>query len=757
MTNRIPLIVNAGAAQIQELSTSDNLLMPGTDIVGANTINTSNVIASANITASYFLGNGAFLTGISGGGNSTYTDANVQALLNGNITGNIIPAGNGTQTLGNATNPWESLYVSNATIYIASVPLTVDGVTLQVDGANVVTESIAGLVTVTSLDTTDLTSPGNVTLGNVNITGNVNIPGNITQVNGNSGQFFGNTSTGFGALYAGITTGYIVQDDTVIQVSADYNEFAQVNIQNINSGVNATSDFVATNDIGDNNLYYVNMGIASGSFIGASGNSLGSVIDAGDAYLYTLGNTGNAIGGNLVVGAGTAGKLIKLIAGSGADTDVTMVIDTATTAATSTTTGAVRVSGGMGVTGNVFSGNVLTAGNVTAAGGSIGNLTVSGTINAGNINANVSGSITSAINVTGNSQPNITSVGTLTSLSVAGNSVITGNLQVTGNVTYINSNVVAIGDLMINVANNASNASQALGGGLGVGPVGAEYATFTYNNSPSYWVSDVSLYVNGNIIAIENIDTTGNINGGNIDSTGNITAVSVIGNVLASTGNVEVSGNVNAAYAVNAVNIGGNLTSSIQSNVTSLGTLTSLSVSGNVNTNGNISTTGNVTAATLNISGIVNTNANGAGNIGSSTTYFNTVFAKSTSAQYADLAEVYVGDTTYAPGTVLSFGGTAEVTQSNVDLDVTIAGVVSTNPAYIMNTSEVSPNMVVVALTGRVPCFVVGPVTKGAMMVSAGNGAARAEKSPVIGSVIGKALQSFDGEFGTIEIVVGRL
>ena len=61
-----------------------------------------------------------------------------------------------------------------------------------------------------------------------------------------------------------------------------------------------------------------------------------------------------------------------------------------------------------------------------------------------------------------------------------------------------------------------------------------------------------------------------------------------------------------------------------------------------------------------------------------------------------------------------------------------------------------------VALTGRVPCKVVGPVTKGAMMVSAGNGAARAESNPKIGSVIGKALANFDGEAGVIEVVVGR-
>jgi hypothetical protein len=61
-----------------------------------------------------------------------------------------------------------------------------------------------------------------------------------------------------------------------------------------------------------------------------------------------------------------------------------------------------------------------------------------------------------------------------------------------------------------------------------------------------------------------------------------------------------------------------------------------------------------------------------------------------------------------------------------------------------------------VALTGRVPCFVVGPVRKGDLMVAAGLGRARAEQDPRVGAVIGKALEDFDGVEGTIEVVVGR-
>ena len=103
------------------------------------------------------------------------------------------------------------------------------------------------------------------------------------------------------------------------------------------------------------------------------------------------------------------------------------------------------------------------------------------------------------------------------------------------------------------------------------------------------------------------------------------------------------------------------------------------------------------------------------------------------------------------------FGGLAEVTVCDHDSCPTIAGVVSTNPAYKMNAGLYSEHVAVVALVGRVPVKVQGPVKAGAMLVSAGNGCARAENNPAMGTVIGKAVQNFAGESGTIEIVVGRL
>jgi hypothetical protein len=158
-----------------------------------------------------------------------------------------------------------------------------------------------------------------------------------------------------------------------------------------------------------------------------------------------------------------------------------------------------------------------------------------------------------------------------------------------------------------------------------------------------------------------------------------------------------------------------------------------------------------------NATAIVNGGLNGVGNIGAAGTTFNTVFARATTAQYADLAEMYAADANYAPGTVVMFGGTAEVTQCNQTACPKVAGVISTNPAYLMNSELIAEHVATVALVGRVPVQVQGPVEAGDMMVSAGNGRARSETNPAMGTVIGKAVQSHAGGHGTIEIVVGRL
>jgi hypothetical protein len=125
------------------------------------------------------------------------------------------------------------------------------------------------------------------------------------------------------------------------------------------------------------------------------------------------------------------------------------------------------------------------------------------------------------------------------------------------------------------------------------------------------------------------------------------------------------------------------------------------------------------------------------------------------------LAEKYVADAEYAPGTVLVFGGAFEVEMSSSSHANTIAGVVSTNPAFIMNDALDSKFTVAVALTGRVPCLVTGSIRKGDRIVSSHMPGVAQALDPACyepGCIIGKSLEDYDStDIGTIEVAVGRL
>jgi hypothetical protein len=133
------------------------------------------------------------------------------------------------------------------------------------------------------------------------------------------------------------------------------------------------------------------------------------------------------------------------------------------------------------------------------------------------------------------------------------------------------------------------------------------------------------------------------------------------------------------------------------------------------------------------------------------------VYGKAVQAQYADLAENYTTDYPYEPGTVVVFGGEAEITVTSTDHDPAVAGVVSTNPAYLMNSMT---DGLPIALQGRVPCRVQGPVKKGQVLVTSTTpGVAQAIDNTkfVPGCVIGKALETINtNTIETIEVVVGK-
>ena len=164
-------------------------------------------------------------------------------------------------------------------------------------------------------------------------------------------------------------------------------------------------------------------------------------------------------------------------------------------------------------------------------------------------------------------------------------------------------------------------------------------------------------------------------------------------------------------------------------------------------------------------SGTITPNADNSIDLGSGSLRYNEVHAvtfqgTASSAQFADLAERYVADESYAPGTVVEFGGANEVTAVTKEGTPAVAGVVSTDPAYLMNAQLEGDTVVAVALRGRVPCKVIGPVRKGDVLIASGKkGLAKAApfrgyQTPAA-SIVGKAVSEnlTHGE-GVIEIVV---
>ena len=201
-------------------------------------------------------------------------------------------------------------------------------------------------------------------------------------------------------------------------------------------------------------------------------------------------------------------------------------------------------------------------------------------------------------------------------------------------------------------------------------------------------------------------------------------------------------------------------TAKLEVNGTIKATSLETSVTGNVT--GNLTSSGANSMGTLAMGGTLTSKAivpdtDDAYDIGTSSVGYSTVHAKATSAQYADLAEIYETDSTYDVGTVMIFGGEKEVTQSTSSNDTRVAGVISEHPAYLMNNKSEGQ---AIALVGKVKCKVHGTISKGDLLTTCEEhpGCAKTTASPVLGSIVGKAMEdkASDGE-SVILISVGRL
>jgi hypothetical protein len=166
----------------------------------------------------------------------------------------------------------------------------------------------------------------------------------------------------------------------------------------------------------------------------------------------------------------------------------------------------------------------------------------------------------------------------------------------------------------------------------------------------------------------------------------------------------------------------------------------SIAASGSITVTNGDGVSGNPTitlSSTPEVSAILKTGTNGSGDIGQSGNRFAVIYGTSTSAQYADLAEKYLADAEYAVGTVMMVGGDAEVTASTWGSRA--IGVVSANPAYIMNDDLEGGTAI--ALKGRVPVRVIGAIRKGDRIIASAGGLASAGIAHS-SDVIGIALES---------------
>jgi hypothetical protein len=328
----------------------------------------------------YQFSNGASIfDGITSGGGTTYSNTNVASYLTtatitttGNVTaGNLITAG----AYGNITGA----NVISANTFSATNYLFANGVNILSTvgssyGNTQVAEYLptyAGNIGAANIVTTGATS-GNISGANY-------ISANVFQVS--TGIFWANgtawSSTGGGTTYSNAnvagyltagniavgTAGYTVLPNIVAQFTSNVNSYGQINMQNINSGTDATTEIVATANNGTDTIFFVDMGIAGSTYDNASpSNSLGTIIYANDAYLYAQGNTSANVGGNLAIGTSTAGRSVTIFAGG---------INRSSNVATFANTGVT-------VYGNITAANIITT-------GTYGNITNANVISANNL------------------------------------------------------------------------------------------------------------------------------------------------------------------------------------------------------------------------------------------------------------------------------------------------------------------------------------------------------------------------------------
>ena len=783
----------------------------------------ANLSATGNVTGNFFLGNGSQLTGILttvsnvtngtsglfvpalngnviinvGGATISTVSSSVGLAITGNVNattgisaiGNIVGGNITTAGIASATGNITSAANIAAGNLLAGGLLSVAGSVTAGAGANITgAMSASGNVTGGNVFTAGfVTATGNVTGGNVKTGGLISATGAIygnslsidTTINagtdivasgalsaGTTISAAGTISSGLEITAAGNITGsyFLGNGSALTGIDATSIQFGSSNIKIVAANANATVNIANVANV----VVFSSTGQTTTGFVSASGNIIGGNVTTA----AQVSATGNVTGGNINTGGliSATGNITggNILGGANVNatthTGTTAVLSGNVTGGNIITGGAVLATGQISATANVTGGNIITSGVINA--GSSG-VSASGNVVGGNINT------AGIISSTGNSVHGIANV-------LSGNAIITSLVQgatvsATGNVVGGNLNAAGLslsgnvisGLSMITAITTTANITGGYILGNGSQLTGIDATSIQNGTSNVRVVSsggNVTVGVGGTanvaVFSTGGLSVTGNITGGNVISGG--------ARVYKYTASASAPSNGVAGdhwYATGTDKLymyinDGTTNQWVDQSFPS--TISSLAITGNVDVNGTLTATNIVNSGSFSVSGLLNSGANGVGNIGNTSTRFNTVFATtfsgvSTTANYADLAENYQADGEYKPGTVVVFGGKNEITVSDIDHDTRIAGVVSTNPAYLMNSEQADGTPV--ALAGRVPCLVQGPITKGDRLVNVASGIAgkfNPDKAE-LGCVVGKSLQDLlHDHVELIEIAVGR-
>ena len=362
------------------------------------------------------------------------------------------------------------------------------------------------------------------------------------------------------------------------------------------------------------------------------------------------------------------------------------------------------------------------------------------------------------INIDGNT---ITS--SATDLNLINNVVISGNLTVNGTTSTVNSTTLTVDDPVFTLGGDTAGLNDNKDRGI----------EFKWNDGTArvgFFGFDDST---GRFTFIPNATNSGEVfsgTPGDFQMNALYTVNSTVSGNETIAGTLQVSGDT-TLYA--HATVAGNTT--LNNNLTVGGVTTTngvLTANGQINLNGLTKVNGNIdigdaTTDTVSFTARVDTTilpvSDLTYNLGSSTLKWNTVYADvhvgtATRTFYADLAENYFADKDYDAGTVMVFGGNMEITESTKMNDKRVAGVISTNPAHLMNDQLYGDTVFPLALQGRVPCKVIGKVQKGDIIVTSSvPGYGMVNNTAEAGTIIGKAVgEKNTQDKGTVEVVIGR-